>query len=98
MNDKKTQYGTEINFENVKVGDGDSAKEIKDAKLKSHGLIAKDKDGKVVSTIDGHVFGDTEVQAVIDQLLPKKEEKSKEKKEEPKKEEEKEDDEKKEAA
>ena len=61
--------GTKINIRTVKVGDGDSAKEIKDANLKSHGIIAKDTGGKVVSTVDGHNYGKDKVNEVVALLL-----------------------------
>ena len=69
MNDQKKKDSSKINFKTVKVGDGDSAKEIKDAKLKGHGIIAKDKDGKVVTTVDGHSYDKKKVEEVIAKLL-----------------------------
>ena len=79
MNDEKKKYSKDIDIKAVKVGDGDSAKQIKDAKLKSHGIIAKDKDGKLVTIVDGHSYGKTKVEEVIKQLLPAKDDKKKKK-------------------
>ncbi len=72
MNDLKKTKGKEITFKNVLVGTGKSAAEIKKAKLKGHGIIAKDKDGKLVDTVDGHSYGKKEVEAVVAKLLAKK--------------------------
>lgn len=70
VNDQKKKHGKEIDIKAVKVGDGNSAQEIKDAKLKSHGIIAKDKDGKLVTTVEGHSYGKAKVEEVIGQLKP----------------------------
>ncbi|MFT4640854.1 MAG: hypothetical protein ACI8T1_004187 [Verrucomicrobiales bacterium] len=72
MNDLKKADSSKIDFKTVKVGDGDSAKEIKEAKLKSHGIIAKDKDGKFLTKVDGHTFGKAKVEEVVKQLLAEK--------------------------
>jgi hypothetical protein len=72
VNDLKKTKGKEITFNNVLVGSGKSADEIKKAKLKGHGIIAKDKDGKLVETVDGHSYGKKEVEAVVAKLLAKK--------------------------
>ena len=79
VNDQKKKHSKDIDIKAVKVGDGDSAKQIKDAKLKSHGIIAKDKDGKLVTTVDGHNYGKAKVEEVIKQLLPAKDDKKKKK-------------------
>jgi len=71
VNDLKKTKGDKVKFQNVLVGSGKSAEEIKKAKLKGHGIIAKDKNGKLVQTIDGHRFGKKEVEAVVAKLLPK---------------------------
>ena len=79
MNDQKKKHGKELDIKAVKVGSGDSAQEIKDAKLKTHGIIAKDRDGKVVTTVDGHTYGKPKVEEVIKKLLAKDDSKSKSK-------------------
>ena len=84
VNDQKKKHSKDLDIEAVKVGAGDSVKEIKDAKLKSHGIIGKDKDGKVVTTVDGHSYGKAKVEEVIKKLLAeddKKKGKDKDKKE-----------------
>ena len=72
MNDLKKTKGKEITFKNVLVGTGKSKEEIKNAKLKGHCIIAKDKSGKLVDTIEGHTYGKKEVDAVVAKLLAKK--------------------------
>jgi len=71
VNDLKKTQGEKVAFQNILVGSGTSAKEIKKAKLKSHGVIANDKDGKLVQTLDGHAFGKKELEAVVAKLLKK---------------------------
>ncbi|NNE90327.1 MAG: hypothetical protein HKN23_01645 [Verrucomicrobiales bacterium] len=56
----------------MKVGEGDSAKEIKDAGLESHGIIAKSADGKIVTTVEGHSYGKEKIEEVIAKLLEAK--------------------------
>jgi hypothetical protein len=72
VNDLKKTKGNKIKFQNVLVGSGKSDEEIKKAKLKGHGIIANDKDGKLVQTIDGHRYGKKEVEAVVTKLLAKR--------------------------
>ena len=69
VNDLKKTKGQKIAFKNVLVGSGKSAQEIKKAKLKGHGIIAKDKDGKLVQIVNGHSYGKKEVEAVVAKLL-----------------------------
>ena len=71
VNDLKKTHGEKVTFSNVLVGSGSSAEEIKKAKLKGHGLVASDKDGKLVEKIDGHSYGKKEVEAVVAKLLKK---------------------------
>lgn len=73
VNDRKQKDSSKkIAFKTMIVGEGDSAKEIKAAKLASHGIIAKDKDGKLLTKVDGHTYGADKVDEVIDILLGKK--------------------------
>ena len=69
MNDQKKQKGSKIDFKTVKVGEGNSIEEIKKAKLQGHGIIAKDKDGKLVAKVDGHSYGKDKVEEVVNKLL-----------------------------
>jgi hypothetical protein len=71
VNDLKEKHSAEIEMKTVKVGDGNSVKEIESAKLKSHGIIARDKQGKLVTKIDGHSYGKPKVEEVISKLLKK---------------------------
>lgn len=68
VNDLKKKHGEKIDLVTMKVGAGNSAEEIKKAKLKTHGIIAKDKSGKVVVTVDGHNYGKDKVLEVIAKL------------------------------
>ena len=40
------------------------------AKLKGHGIIANNKDGKLVQIVNGHAYGKKEVEAVVAKLAP----------------------------
>lgn len=71
VNDLKKTKGDKIEFSNVLVSTAKSKEEIKKAKLKGHGLVGNDKDGKLVKSIEGHSYGKKEVEAVVDQLLSK---------------------------
>ncbi|MFT6178962.1 MAG: hypothetical protein ACJA1W_001305 [Akkermansiaceae bacterium] len=72
VNDFKKTKGEEITFKNVLAGSEKSAQEIKKAKLEGHGIIANDKDGKLVQIVNSHAYGKKEVEAVVTKLLPKK--------------------------
>ncbi len=67
---KKTQ-GTDVTFNTVII-DAAAKEEIKETKLKSHGIIAKDKEGKVVELLSGHDYGKEAVSAIVTKLLTKK--------------------------
>jgi len=69
VNDLKKTKGQKITFSNVTVNSEKSAEEIKKAKLKGHGIIAKDKNGKLVQIVNGHKYGKKEVEAVVAKLL-----------------------------
>ncbi len=45
--------------------DGEVTKQIEAAGLKSHGLVGKDSNGKVVSATEGHLYGKKKVEKVI---------------------------------
>ena len=70
VNDLKKTKGDKIEFKNVLVGSGKSTEEIKKAKLKGHGIIANDKNGKLVQIVNGHAYGKKEVEAVVAKLAP----------------------------
>ncbi|MDA7610686.1 hypothetical protein N9889_01635 [bacterium] len=72
VNDLKETQGEEITFKNILTSEKGSAEEIKKAKLKGHGIIAKDKSGKLVQIVSGHSYGKKEVDAVVAKLLEKK--------------------------
>lgn len=68
MNDLKKTQGTEVNFKNIVVS-AKTTEEIKKAKLKGHGIIAKDKDGKLVQILSGHSYDAKAVKAIVTKLL-----------------------------
>jgi len=67
VNDLK-KTNPEIIITTTKVGDEASKKALKEAKLKVHGIIARDAEGKLVTSVEGHSYGEEKVQEVIDQL------------------------------
>ena len=69
VNGQKAKHGDKIEIRTVKVGEGDSAKEIAAAKLASHGIVAKDKAGKLLTKVDGHNYGEEKVAEVVAALL-----------------------------
>lgn len=68
VNDLKKEHQNKIELVAVKVGSGNSAEEIKKANLKTHGIIAKDKAGKVIATVDGHSYGKAKILEVLAKL------------------------------
>ncbi|MFT5632955.1 MAG: hypothetical protein ACI9SQ_000662 [Rubritalea sp.] len=70
VNDLKKAQGTEVAFANIVVSE-ETKEEIKKAKLKGHGIIAKDKDGKLVQILSGHSYDDKAVKAIVAKLLAK---------------------------
>lgn len=71
VNDLEKTHGEKVKFQNTLVGSGDSAEQIKKAKLKGHGVIANNKDGELVQIMNGHAYGKKEVEAVVAKLLEK---------------------------
>ena len=72
VNDLKKTQGKDITFKNTLATAEESAEEIQKSKLKGHGIIAKDKDGKLIQIVSGHSYGKKEVEAVVAKLLEKK--------------------------
>lgn len=71
VNDLKEEHGADIEIKAVKVGDGDSRKEIEESDLKVHGIIAKNAEGEIVTTVEGHNYGKEKVEEVIATLAKK---------------------------
>ena len=71
VNDLKKKHDKKIDIAAVKVGEGNSTEEIKKAKLKSHGIIAKDNKGSIITTVEGHSYGEEKVNEVIKLILKK---------------------------
>jgi hypothetical protein len=72
VNDEKKKHISKININAIKVGEGNSSDELKKAKISSHGIIAKDKKGKILTTVEGHNYGKEKVKEVISLILNKK--------------------------
>ena len=68
VNDLKKTHGGKIEIVTTKVGAGDSREEIKSAKLKTHGIVARDKNGKLVAAVEGHNYGKDKVLEVVKKL------------------------------
>ena len=71
VNDLKKKHDKKIDIAAVTVGEGNSTEEIKKAKLKSHGIIAKDNKGAIITTVEGHSYGEEKVNEVINLILKK---------------------------
>ena len=65
VNDLKDEHADKVTIEAVKVGAGDSKKEIEESDIKVHGIIAKNADGEIVTTVEGHSYGKEKVEEVI---------------------------------
>ncbi|MEX2577813.1 MAG: hypothetical protein WD342_02050 [Verrucomicrobiales bacterium] len=61
----KEEHGDDIEIETVKVGEGDSNKEIEESDLKVHGIVAKNAEGEIITTVEGHSYGKEKVEEVI---------------------------------
>ena len=68
VNDLKKTHGDKIAISTIKMGEGTSAEEVKKAKLKTHGIVAKDKGGKLVAAVEGHNYGKEKVLEVLGKL------------------------------
>ena len=69
VDDLKKEHGDKISFKNVTMNKPASTKAVADAKLNSHGIVAKDASGKIVKTVEGHSYGKDEVEKVVTVLL-----------------------------
>ncbi|MCG8600022.1 MAG: hypothetical protein MI807_07770 [Verrucomicrobiales bacterium] len=65
----KAEYADVVVLETTKVGDGNSKEEIENSDIKVHGIIAKNADGEIVTTVEGHSYGEEKVKEVIALLL-----------------------------
>ena len=72
VNDEKKKHSSKINIKAIKVGEGNSSDELKKAKIASHGIIAKDKKGEILTTVEGHNYGKEKIKEVISLILNKK--------------------------
>lgn len=69
VNDQSKKHGKKVAISACKVGEGNSKEDIKNAKLASHGIVARDKNGKLVAAVEGHNYGKAKVVEVISKLL-----------------------------
>lgn len=72
VNDENKKHSSKINIKAIKVGEGNSSDELKKAKIASHGIIAKDKKGEILTTVEGHNYGKEKIKEVISLILNKK--------------------------
>ena len=72
VNDLKKDYGKKLDIKTIKVSAAGSAAEIKKAKLKNHGIVGKDVNGKIIATVDGHNYKNDKVVEAMKKLLAKK--------------------------
>ena len=72
VHDLKKVHGSQIDFVTRSMSSPGAAEEVKKAGIKSHGIIARDADGKLVTTVEGHNYQKDKVEAVVKALLVKK--------------------------
>tara|TARA_B100000927_G_scaffold289977_1_gene287694 strand:- start:52 stop:297 length:246 start_codon:yes stop_codon:yes gene_type:complete len=72
VNGQSKQHGKRLEISACKVGEGKSKEDIKSAKLASHGIVARDKNGKLVVAVEGHNYGKAKVVEVVNKLLEAK--------------------------
>ena len=65
VNGLKEEHADQVIIEAVKLGVGDSKKEVDESDLKVHGIIAKDAKCEIVTTVEGHSYGKEKVEEVI---------------------------------
>tara|TARA_R110000850_G_C9897314_1_gene459505 strand:- start:772 stop:1014 length:243 start_codon:yes stop_codon:yes gene_type:complete len=65
VNGLKDEHADTVDIKAVKVGVGDSKKEIEESDLEVHGIIAKSAEGEIVTTVEGHSYGKDKVEEVI---------------------------------
>ena len=71
VNDLKKQYGKKIVIKTISMKAKGSREAVKAAKLTNHGIIAKDVNGKIVATVDGHNYKKPKVEEVMKKLISK---------------------------
>lgn len=72
VNGLKEEHADKVIIEAVKVGAGDSKKELEESGLKVHGIVAKNAAGEIVTTVEGHSYGKDKVEEVIALLTKNK--------------------------
>ena len=69
VNGLKAEHADTIDIEAVKIGVGDSKKEVEESDLEVHGIIAKNAAGEIITTVEGHSYGKEKVEEVIALLV-----------------------------
>ncbi|MEM1293724.1 MAG: hypothetical protein AAGH89_00070 [Verrucomicrobiota bacterium] len=65
MNDLKNEQGDQINFETASMTAEGVREKVVAAGLKTHGIIATDVAGEIVTTVEGHSYGSEKVMEVV---------------------------------
>ena len=71
VNDLKKDYGKKLNIKTIAVSAKGSKEAIKAAKLTNHGIVGKDKNGKIITTVDGHKYKKDKVLEAMKKLTGK---------------------------
>jgi len=75
VNGLKKEYGKKVIIKTITMKAKGSAEAIKAAKIDGHGIIGKDVNGKIVTTVSGHNYKKDRVVKVFKALLTKAEKK-----------------------
>jgi hypothetical protein len=67
VNELKKDYKDKVTFNLVKV-DAETKKEMLKSKLKSHGIVGKNKKGEIVMIVEGHKFKKPKILEVIKKI------------------------------
>ena len=76
VNGIKKDYKDKVDIKTIKV-DENTKKTLTKEGLKAHGIVGKDKSGKIVSTVEGHNYKKDKVMEVIKKVLGEQKEEKK---------------------
>ena len=72
MNDQKAEHADKIEIQALNVRAKGSEADLAEAEfVGGHGIIARDKGGKMLTKVDGHSYDKTKVEEVVKLLLEK---------------------------
>ena len=72
MNDQKAKHSDKIDINALNVRAEGAAADLAEAEfVGGHGIIARDKGGKMLTKVDGHSYDKTKVEEVVKMLLEK---------------------------